>query len=146
MNNTKFVIDLPCSPEKIFNIATNYERFKDYFPAQIKEIKILEIKNKKTITEETLQFLTIMKTSITQTVEHNIIDANKIENKVLSGPLEGTILTVVFEKIENGTKVIVEYDLKLKTKYFILEPIIRKRYRNVLTALLYKMNTMALQA
>lgn len=146
MKNTKFVIDLPCSPEKIFNIATNYERFKDYFPAQIKEIKILEIKNKKTITEETLQFLTIMKTSITQTVEHNIIDANKIENKVLSGPLEGTILTVIFEKIENGTKVIVEYDLKLKTKYFILEPIIRKRYRNVLTALLYKMNTMALQA
>ena len=59
-------ISLPVPPDKLFEIATNYENYVNYFPAQIKEIKILENSDSKTRTKETLVFNTILKKKIIQ--------------------------------------------------------------------------------
>jgi len=48
-------MDLPADWKKLFKIATDYENFKQFFPDQIKSIKIIE-KNNHIITEEILVF------------------------------------------------------------------------------------------
>lgn len=146
MSRIEFYINLPSSSEKLVTIATNYEKFPLFFESQIKQVKILEAKNDETITEEILVFSTIFNHEILQKSIHKKINHNTLYTKIISGPFKGTVLEVIYEKKDVGTKVSINADLKLDLKYKILEPIIKKRYRTVLTGLLYKMNTMALQS
>ena len=60
-----WVMNLPASPEKLFEIATDYENYINYLPQQIKKITIIEVKENETTTEETLTFMTILKKEIT---------------------------------------------------------------------------------
>ena len=140
MSKLEFSMNLPSPPDKLIALITNYENYTKFFESQIKSINILETKNEETITEEVLTFSTIINHDITQKTLHKKIDSNKLYSKVLSGPFKDTILEVTFEKIDTGTKINVQLDLKLSIKYKILLPIIKKRYKTVIIGLMYKMN------
>ena len=137
---------LPADSEKLIALATDYENFAKFFESQIKSVKILETKDDKTITQEVLVFSTIINREILQQSLHKKINPNKLHTAIILGPFKGSTLEVLYEKIGTGTKVTVDLDLKLDFKYKILGPIIKKRYKTVLTGLLYKMNNLVLQS
>jgi len=140
----QFSLDLPSSPDSLIKIATDYENLPTLLPDQLKSVKILEQTNEQTITEETLFFSTISKTKIRQRSLHKNISNNELKTEIIAGPAKGTVVNVKYDKIDTGTRIIVDVDLKLALKYKMITPIIKKWYKRLLTALLYKMNNEAI--
>lgn len=140
-----FIMTLPANQEKLFTIATDYKKFQRFFPQQIKHINIVESNKNEIITEETLFFSTIIKKDILQRTIHKKLSENTLESRVITGPFKNSTLVVSFDKIDVGTRISVNMDLRIDLKYRILSPIIKKRYRTVLTAFFYKINTLALE-
>lgn len=131
-------INLPASPEKLFESATDYENYINYLPAQIKRITIIENKGDETTTEETLAFMTILKKEIIQRSVHQK-KPNAITTEIVSGPFKKSKIIVNFEKNNDGSKVEVKANLSIPIKYKIFGLVIKKVYKNYLTSILYKM-------
>lgn len=129
---------LPVLPEKLFKIAINYENYINYFPAQIKEIKVLENKDNKIKTKEILVFNTIIKKEIIQETIH-LITSNSITSEILTGPFNNSKIIVIFENENGGTNVKINANLSIPLKYKIFGLVIKKVYKNYITSLLYKM-------
>jgi len=142
MGKLEFSLILSSSPEQLIEISTNYNQFVSFFESQIKNIKILESTELETITEETLIFSTYINHKIIQKSSHKKISHNELLTTIISGPFKNSKINVNFESIESGSKVSVLLDLHVSLKYKILEPIIKRRYKTVLTGLLYKMNNL----
>ena len=101
----------------------------------------MEKNNLETTTEEKISF-TYHKLSyniVQKTVTKRI--NNKLEARVISGPLNGTLFEILCEEIESGTKVTVNVDLKLGLKYKFLAPIIKRKMKMAIIAVFYKMHT-----
>ena len=54
------------------------------------------------------------------------------------------MVKVTFGELDGGCKVTINVELKISLKYKILSPIIKNKYKNILTSLLYKMNNIAM--
>lgn len=134
---------LPAKPEKIFEMITDYENIIKFFPAQLREIKIINKSKNETITQETITISSIIKLNFTQKTKHNILGDFIIESLIVEGPLEGTLLRTEIQKENEGTKVLVTFDIKTRLRYKILTPLIKKEYKNIMRAFFYKVNTLA---
>ena len=64
-----------------------------------------------------------------------------VSTEIIEGPMKGTKVNSIFEEIPNGTKIMVNAEIKVSFKYKFLEPIIKRKYKIALTSVLYKMNT-----
>lgn len=144
MKKLEFSINLAASPEQLLTVATDYENYPSYLPDQIKSVKILQHSNNETIIELIMIFKTILKKEIKQKSCH-IISNNQFNTKIISGSAKGTVVNVLYEKIDSGTKVSVDIDLKLSLKARLFSPLIKKLYKLILTGIFYKMNTKALE-
>jgi ribosome-associated toxin RatA of RatAB toxin-antitoxin module len=144
MVKIEFSISLVASPKQLIKVVEDYENYPFYLPDQIKNVKVIQKDNDETITEDTFVFKTIVKKEIKQKSKHKILD-NKVIIEILSGPAKDSIVNAVFEKINSGTKVSVNANLKLGLKGKIFSPIIKKLYPTILTGIFYKMNTKALE-
>lgn len=144
MVKIEFSINLPSSPKQLIKIVSDYENYPFYLPDQLKNVKVIQKDDDETITEDTFIFKTIVKKEIKQKSRHKIQD-NKAVIEILSGPGKDSIINVLFEKINSGTKVLVNAELKLGIKGKIFSPIIKKLYPTILTGIFYKMNTKALE-
>lgn len=142
----EFSLNLPTQPEKLMKLSEDYKNLSKYIPDQLKSVKILEESEKGTKTEEVIVFKTIVKKEIIQQTFHKKITANKLITEIISGPAKGTIINSTFEKNDLGTKVIFDINLKLELKAKILQPLIKKYYKMVLTSVLYKMNNEILES
>lgn len=141
MSKINFSLTIPANTEKLIALATDYKRFSEFFESQLKSVKLIETNDVETITEEILSFSTYVKHEIVQRSSHRRIKPNTLFTKIIFGPFKNSELEIIFDKMDSGTKVTVMFDLKVALKYKLLEPIIKKRYKSVLTGLLYKMNT-----
>lgn len=141
LSKLDFTVTLPADTDKLIALATDYKNFQKFFESQIKSVKIIESNNTETITEEILSFSTIFKHEIIQRSSHKQINPHVFLTKILSGPFKNSELQISYDKIDSGTKIQVSLNLQVDFKYKLLEPIIKKRYKTVLTGLLYKMNT-----
>jgi ribosome-associated toxin RatA of RatAB toxin-antitoxin module len=137
-----FSIVLPASPEQFIGLCSDYESLSKFIPGQLKSVKIIESNSTQTITEEIIVFSTIIKNEIHQKTLHHIPNNNEMVSEIISGPAEGTIITLKFTKIPDGTEISVNIQLNLSLKAKILSPILKKWYKLVLTGIFYKMNTM----
>ena len=144
MVKIEFSINLPASPKQLINVVSNYEGYPFFLPDQLKEIRIIEKNNDEVLTEDIFIFRTILKKEIKQKSRHKIQD-NKVIIEILSGPAKGSTVFAVFEKINSGTRVLINAELKLGIKGKIFSPIIKKLYPTILTGIFYKMNTKALE-
>ena len=108
-------------------------------PAQGKSTK------DETITEEKIVFSSILKKSIIQTCSHSLLNDNLLHTKILSGPAKNSQMNLTFEDTDTGTKISASIDLKLSLKAKILSPLIKKGYKMLLTGILYKVSTDALE-
>ena len=146
MDKYKFSIELDAPPHQLVNLATDYENLPNYVPAQLKSVKIVEVNNNETITEEIILFTSVFKKKIEQKTLHKKISDNKLHSQIISGPAKGTLINVLYEKNNSGTIVTVDIDLKLSLKFKSIKPLVKKAYRALLTSILYRMNTSALES
>ena len=73
MGNLQFSINSTLEPEKLMMYIIDFESYKNFFPDQIKEVKILDRQNNEITTEETIKFSTLIKRSFVQKSHHKII-------------------------------------------------------------------------
>ena len=139
----KFDVDIFVSSNsvKLFELATDFENFNRFSPAQIKEISIVEQSDKEIITNEILTFNTIFKNvEIKQKTKHLVNYPKTITSEVIEGPFKKTVLEISFSDTETQTKISVKADVKIGLKYAILSPLIGRLYKGIVTGLIYKMN------
>ena len=145
MGILEFSLEIPAQPEQLMKLSEDYENLSKYLPDQLKSVKILEKNDGKTKTEEIIVFRTIVKKEIIQQALHTKVGSNKLITEITSGPAKGTIINSIFEKSDLGSKVIFNVDLKLELKAKIIQPLLKKYYKMVLTSVLYKMNNEILE-
>ncbi len=143
MNNEEFSLNLPAPTEKLFEVVTDYENYTKFFEGYLKSVRILEKKDNITKTEEVFIFKSIFNHEIIQISSHTT-NENQIHTEVIEGPFKGSIIDTYFEKTDSGTKVTVKFDYKIGLKYKIIGPVIKQKYRIIVTGLLYKMNTVVM--
>lgn len=145
MPKLEFSMNLPADTKKLINLASDFESFPQYFPHLIKSVKILEKKDDEITTEEIFTISAFFKHEIKQQSVHKK-STNEIVTKIILGPFKGTNVKAVYEKTDSGTKVSVLADLKIALQYKILSTPIKKSYKQFLTGLLFKMNTVAMES
>ena len=140
MTALEFSINLPSQPNQLMQLSEDYENLPKYLPDQLKSVKIIEKNETETITEETIIFSTLLKKKIIQQASHIKDNSNQLTTEIISGPAKGTKIITMFEKNDSGSKVFFQLDLKLNLKAKILQPLVIKYYKMVLSSVLYKMN------
>ena len=139
-------LSVPTNSKKLFELAIDFENFKKFSPAQIKDISIIEKSDDVITTEEILTFKTILKDiEIKQKTKHTIDYPSLISN-VIEGPFKNTNLNIEFIEEELiKTKVSINADVKISLKYAMLSPIISRLYKGIITGLIYKMTNSILR-
>ena len=139
-------LSVPTNSKKLFELAIDFENFKKFSPAQIKDISIIEKSVYVITTEEILTFKTILKDiEIKQKTKHTIDYPSLISN-VIEGPFKNTNLNIEFiEEEPIKTKVSINADVKISLKYSMLSPIISRLYKGIITGLIYKMTNSILR-
>ena len=140
-----FSMNVPAPIDKLFGLLEDFENLPIFLPDQLKSVRILEQNDNETKTEETMVFSTIVKKEIVQEAVHKKKNDNELITDIISGPAKGTIIQTIFLKMDTGTNVSFNIDLKLNLKTKILSPLIKKYYKMVLTSILYKMNNKILE-
>ena len=119
---------------------TDFESFQKFFPDQIKGIKILEQQNNEVITEETIIFSTLIKSTFTQKSHHRLISDKELHTKIIEGPAKGSVIKIICMKNDQGSQITFDIDLKLSLRAKFLELFIKKLYKRYLIAIIYKIN------
>ena len=140
-----FSMNVPAPIDKLIGLLEDFENLPMFLPDQLKSVRILEQNDNETKTEETMVFSTIVKKEIVQEAVHKKKNDNELITDIISGPAKGTTIQTIFLKTDAGTNVSFNIDLKLNLKTKILSPLIKKYYKMVLTAVLYKMNNKILE-
>ena len=159
MQKIEFSLKLPANAKELYDCVINFDNHKKAFPSQLKNIEIVENDGTKITTKETLVFNTyignteinqkkerirlgIKQLTINQKTIHERIFPN-IKSEIIEGPFKNSKIDVVFEEPGEGTKVSCKIELSVSLKYKILSSVIIKKYKVILTSLLYKMNSLA---
>ena len=146
MPDFNFEMTLPADSRKLFALVTDYENYKQVFPDQLNEVSVVSRNGSEVITKEVLTFNTYLKNiKLYQKTSHSAHYPRLVSN-VIEGPFKGTVIQVTFDELDSGSKVTINAELKISLKYKILSPIIKSKYKSILTSLLYKMNNIAINA
>ena len=138
-------INLQADARELFNLATDFERTKDLFPAQLQNIEIISKNNNEIITEEELTFRTLLKDTIIKQKTVHKIQFPIVVSNIIEGPFKKSVITATFNKINSGTNLIFNVQFNIPLKYKILIPIIKSKYKSILLSLAYKMNNMIMK-
>ena len=106
-----FALNLKSPKDRLFELITTYEKYPDFLPQQIREVKILENDFKKTITEETLYFKTFFEKEIKQKSIHTKISDHELHTKILEGPAKNSEIFIDFSESVDGTTVKIKIKL-----------------------------------
>ena len=140
MGNLQFQTSSPIEPKKLMDYLTDFTSFQKFFPHQIKDIKILEQQNNEIITEETIIFSTLIKSTFTQKSHHRLVSDKELHTKIIEGPAKGSVIKIICMKNDQGSQITFDIDLKLSLKAKFLKPFIKKLYKRYLMAIIYKIN------
>lgn len=139
MTELSLSLVLPVSKDILFNSIIDFEKYPLFMPVQLKNVKILKKEESEIITEEKFLFKTIFKKEITQSTSHEITSSNELQSKILDGPAKDTMIKISISDENEKSKIIINADLKLGLKYKIFIPIIKRYFKMITTAVLYKM-------
>ena len=140
----EFSMNMESNVKEIFAQLINFENMPNLLPRQLKKMEIVNKDGNQFFTKETLVFKTIVKNEIIQESKHEIGD-NLIKTTIISGPAKNSVINMELEERENGSKIIINIDLKLSLKARILLPIVKKAYSSLLTGVLYKIDTLIME-
>ena len=139
MANLEFTLTLSSNPEELIAYSMDYESYVNYLPDHIKNITIIEKTPEEIITEEVLEFHTIITKKIIQRSSHKRKD-NILFTEIISGPFKNSSVEVKYDAHNSGTIITLIGNLKIPLKYKILSLAIKKMYKIVLRGILYKIN------
>ncbi|RZD44470.1 MAG: hypothetical protein CXT78_06510 [Thaumarchaeota archaeon] len=139
MANLEFTLTLASNPKELIAHSMDYESYVNYLPDHIKNITIIEKTSEEIITEEILEFHTIITKKIVQRSSHKRKD-NVLFTEIISGPFKNSSVKVKFDAHNSGTVVTLIGNLQIPLKYKILSIAIKKMYKLVLRGILYKIN------
>jgi len=142
MTNLQFQTSSPIEPEKLMSYITNFECYQNFFPNQIKEVKILDHKNNETVTEETIIFSTLIKSAFVQKSHHKLMSDKELFTEIIEGPAKGSMIKIICTKNDQGSQIKFDIDLKLSFKAKFLKPFIKKLYKRYLIAMVYKISAL----
>ena len=143
MGNLQFSINSTLEPEKLMMYIIDFESYKNFFPDQIKEVKILDRQNNEITTEETIRFSTLIKRPFVQKSRHKIISDKELFTEILEGPAKGSIVKIICSENDQGSQIEFDAELKLSLKAKFLSPFIKKLYKQYLTAIIFKITERA---
>ena len=123
----------------------DFEYYKNFFPGQLKEIKILDRQNNEITTEESVIFTSLLKSSFVQKSCHKLISDKELLTEIIEGPAKGSVIKVICIENDQGSVVKFDVNLKLSLKAKLLEPFIKKLYKRYITAVIYKINARDLE-
>ena len=119
----------------------DFEYYKKFFPGQIKDIKILDRQNNAIITQESIIFTSLLKSSFVQKSRHKLVSDKELLTEIIEGPAKGSVINVKCVENDQGSEVKFDADLKLSLKAKFLRPFIKKFYTRYLTAIIFKINS-----
>ena len=140
MTNLQVSIKSHLKPEKLMSFIIDFEYYKKFFPGQIKDIKILDRQNNAIITQESIIFTSLLKSSFVQKSRHKLVSDKELLTEIIEGPAKGSVINVKCVENDQGSEVKFDADLKLSLKAKFLRPLIKKFYTRHLTAIIYKIN------
>ena len=141
MTNLQVSIKSHLKPEKLMSFIIDFEYYKKFFPGQIKDIKILERQNNTIITQESIIFTSLLKSSFVQKSRHKLVSDKELLTEIIEGPAKGSVINVKCVENDQGSEVKFDADLKLSLKAKFLRPFIKKFYTRYLTAIIFKINS-----
>jgi coenzyme Q-binding protein COQ10 len=97
--------------KKVFDLTTNYENFQKILPQYYPSIRIISVRGNVSVVEEHLR---IGGRELVMMIKHVIDEPILHEIFVIGGDAKGTHITMRYESIPYGTKLILEVDWKLK--------------------------------
>jgi len=139
--NLQFSIKSHLKPEKLMSFIIDFEYYKKFFPGQIKDIKILDRQNDAIITQESIIFTSLLKSSFVQKSRHKLVSDKELLTEIIEGPAKGSVISVKCVENDQGSEAKFDADLKLSLKAKFLRPLIKKFYTRYLTAIIYKINS-----
>ena len=142
MTNLQFQTSSPIEPEKLMSYITNFECYQNFFPNQIKEVKILDRQNNEITTEETIIFSTLIKSAFVQKSHHKLMSDKELFTEIIEGPAKGSMIKIICTKNDQGSQIKFDIDLKLSFKAKFLKPFIKKLYKRYLIAMVYKISAL----
>ena len=145
MANLQFSIKSHLKPEKLMSFIIDFEYYKNFFPGQLKEIKILDRQNNEITTEESVIFTSLLKSSFVQKSCHKLISDKELLTEIIEGPAKGSVIKVICIENDQGSVVKFDVNLKLSLKAKLLGPFIKKLYERYITAVIYKINARDLE-
>ena len=141
MTNLQVSIKSHLKPEKLMSFIIDFEYYKKFFPGQIKDIKILDRQNNVIITQESILFTSLLKSSFVQKSRHKLVSDKELLTEIIEGPAKGSVINVKCIENDQGSEVKFDADLKLSLKAKFLRPFIKKFFTRYLTAIIYKINS-----
>ena len=123
----------------------DFEYYKKFFPGQIKDIKILDRQNNAIITQESIIFTSLLKSSFVQKSRHKLVSDKELLTEIIEGPAKGSVIKVICIENDQGSVVKFDVNLKLSLKAKLLGPFIKKLYKRYITAVIYKINARDLE-
>ena len=127
------------------SFITDFEYYQKFFPRQLKEIKIIDRQNNVIITQESIIFTSLLKSSFVQKSLHKLTSDKELLTEIIEGPAKGSVINVKCIENGQGSEVKFDADLKLSLKAKFLGPFIKKLYKRYLTAVIYKINARDLE-
>ena len=127
------------------SFITDFEYYQKFFPRQLKEIKIIDRRNNVIITQESIIFTSLLKSSFVQKSRHKLVSDKELLTEIIEGPAKGSVINVKCVENDQGSEVKFDADLKLSLKAKFLGPFIKKFYERFLTAIIYKINARDLE-
>ena len=127
------------------SFITDFEYYQKFFPRQLKEIKIIDRRNNVIITQESINFTSLLKSSFVQKSLHKLTSDKELLTEIIEGPAKGSVINVKCIENGQGSEVKFDADLKLSLKAKFLGPFIKKLYKRYLTAVIYKINARDLE-
>ena len=103
MENLQFSTNSHLKPEKLMSFIIDFEYYKNFFPGQLKEIKILDRQNNEITTEESVIFTSLLKSSFVQKSCHKLISDKELLTEIIEGPAKGSVIKVICIENDQGS-------------------------------------------
>lgn len=143
MSKLEFETSSNLKSNVLLEYIIDFEYYPNYFPLQLKDVKIIKKEKNEIITEEKIVFSTLVKNTIEQRSLHKQISVNQLTTEIIEGPAKGSLVTILCNDTDSGSEIKISVDLKLSMKALFLKPFIGKFYQKYLTALIFKISKRA---
>ncbi|MGI0004153.1 MAG: type II toxin-antitoxin system RatA family toxin [Candidatus Nitrosotenuis sp.] len=96
--------------QAVFDVVTNYENFEKLLPQYFPSVRVRSVRENVAVVEEHLR---LGKRELVMTTKHVTKYPELHEVFVLGGDAKGSYIAEKYEKVSDGTKLIVDADIKL---------------------------------